>query len=36
MKAAIVDRHYPLEEISEVYRYVATCQKEGIVVVDVA
>jgi len=33
---AIVDRHYPLEEISEAYRYVATGQKAGIVVVDVA
>jgi NADPH:quinone reductase-like Zn-dependent oxidoreductase len=31
---AIVDRHYPLDRISEAYRFVATGQKAGIVVVD--
>jgi NADPH:quinone reductase-like Zn-dependent oxidoreductase len=33
---AIVDRHYPLERIAEAYRFVATGQKAGIVVVDLA
>ncbi|HJL19005.1 MAG TPA: NAD(P)-dependent alcohol dehydrogenase [Sandaracinaceae bacterium LLY-WYZ-13_1] len=33
---AVVDRTYPLEEIADAYRYVATEQKTGIVVVEVA
>ncbi len=32
---AVVDRKYPLDAISEAYRYVYTAQKTGIVVVDV-
>ena len=33
---AVVDRTYPLEDISDAYRYVETQQKIGIVVIDVA
>lgn len=33
---AVVDRTYPLEAIAEAYRYVATGQKAGIVVIRVA
>jgi NADPH:quinone reductase-like Zn-dependent oxidoreductase len=33
---AIVDRRYPLEQIADAYRYVATGQKAGIVVVELA
>jgi len=33
---AVVDRHYPLEDIVEAYRYVETAQKTGIVVIDVS
>jgi NADPH:quinone reductase-like Zn-dependent oxidoreductase len=33
---AIVDRHYPLDQIADAYRYVAKGQKAGIVVVEVA
>ncbi len=33
---AVVDRKYPLDEISRAYRYVETGQKVGIVVIDVA
>jgi NADPH:quinone reductase-like Zn-dependent oxidoreductase len=33
---AIIDRTYRLEEIADAYRYVATGQKAGIVVIDVA
>lgn len=33
---AIVDRHYPLAQIADAYRFVASGQKAGIVVVDLA
>ena len=33
---AIIDRHYPLANIADAYRYVETGQKVGIVVIDVA
>ena len=33
---AIIDRHYPLEAITEAYRYVDAGQKTGIVVLDFA
>jgi NADPH:quinone reductase-like Zn-dependent oxidoreductase len=33
---AVVDRKYPLDEISQAYRYVESGQKVGIVVIDVA
>lgn len=33
---AVIDRRYPLDAIAEAYRYVATGQKTGIVVIDVA
>jgi NADPH:quinone reductase-like Zn-dependent oxidoreductase len=33
---AVIDRHHPLDEIVEAYRHVATEQKTGIVVIDVA
>ncbi|MCP3970556.1 MAG: NAD(P)-dependent alcohol dehydrogenase [Rhodobacteraceae bacterium] len=33
---AVIDRHYPLRQIAEAYRYVDTAQKTGIVVVDIA
>jgi NADPH:quinone reductase-like Zn-dependent oxidoreductase len=33
---AIIDRTYPLDAIAEAYRYVATGQKTGIVVIEVA
>jgi NADPH:quinone reductase-like Zn-dependent oxidoreductase len=33
---AVIDRRYPLDRISEAYRYVASAQKAGIVVIDVA
>lgn len=32
---AVIDRHYPLEEIADAYRYVETGQKTGIVVIDI-
>jgi NADPH:quinone reductase-like Zn-dependent oxidoreductase len=32
---AVVDRKYPLDAIADAYRYVATKQKTGIVVIDV-
>lgn len=32
---AVIDRHYPFEEIADAYRYVETAQKTGIVVIDV-
>jgi NADPH:quinone reductase-like Zn-dependent oxidoreductase len=32
---AVIDRKYPLEAIADAYRYVATHQKTGIVVIDV-
>ena len=32
---AVIDRHYPFEEIAEAFRYVETGQKTGIVVLDV-
>jgi NADPH:quinone reductase-like Zn-dependent oxidoreductase len=31
---AVIDRRYPFLEIADAYRYVATCQKTGIVVID--
>ena len=31
---AVVDRHYPLEQIADAYRFVATGRKAGIVVID--
>lgn len=33
---AVIDRKYPLDEIADAYRYVATKQKTGIVVITVA
>ncbi|MHA6265169.1 NAD(P)-dependent alcohol dehydrogenase [Arenibacterium sp. CAU 1754] len=33
---AVIDRHYPLEDIEQAYRYVETGQKTGIVVIDIA
>ena len=33
---AVIDRSYPLDAIADAYRYVATGQKAGIVVIDVA
>lgn len=33
---AVIDRRYPLAEIADAYRYVATGQKVGVVVVEVA
>jgi NADPH:quinone reductase-like Zn-dependent oxidoreductase len=33
---AVIDRRYPLDAIAEAYRYVATGQKAGIVVIEVA
>ncbi len=33
---AVIDRKYPLDRIADAYRYVATGQKTGIVVIDVA
>jgi NADPH:quinone reductase-like Zn-dependent oxidoreductase len=33
---AVIDRRYPLEQIRDAYCYVETCQKTGIVVIDVA
>jgi NADPH:quinone reductase-like Zn-dependent oxidoreductase len=33
---AVIDRHYPLEQIKEAYQYVETGRKTGIVVIDVA
>ena len=33
---AVIDRHYPLEQIADAYRYVETEQKTGIVVIDVS
>ena len=32
---AVIDRKYPLDAIADAYRYVATGQKTGIVVIDV-
>jgi NADPH:quinone reductase-like Zn-dependent oxidoreductase len=32
---AVVDRHYPVEEIADAYRYVETGRKTGIVVIDI-
>ncbi len=32
---AVVDRHYPFDEIADAYRYVETGQKTGIVVIDI-
>ena len=32
---AVIDRRYPLDAISDAYRYVATGQKVGIVVINV-
>jgi NADPH:quinone reductase-like Zn-dependent oxidoreductase len=32
---AVIDRHYPLEEIADAYRYVESGQKTGIVVINV-
>ncbi|MCP4072835.1 MAG: NAD(P)-dependent alcohol dehydrogenase [Hyphomicrobiales bacterium] len=31
----VIDRHYPMEEITNAYRYVETGQKTGIVVLDI-
>jgi hypothetical protein len=32
---AVIDREYPLEAITDAYRYVETGQKTGIVVINV-
>ena len=32
---AVIDRHYPLEEIADAYRYVETGQKTGVVVINI-
>ena len=32
---AVIDRYYPLDAIADAYRYVATEQKTGIVVINI-